>query len=253
MAQCFNENTYRGHDGLTNLERFMRNISTYCDALVLYDDASTDSSVQYVEDKWIPWVVRDEGQLRDILIIRGEHNDFKNELAHKQRALEKCLSINPDVILWLDIDECINDLGPLYSEIRRMWDENLDGLVMYEDNLWRTDRFKRVDGLWAQGQFCRVWKASSCKNFQVGRGLHQRLYPFGIDRVLDSSVRVTHYGFASDDSILRKYRMYKAHGQSGAALTRLIDESTLKVSPSCLRYVYGPGREVFNTPLVKKV
>lgn len=252
MAQCYNENTYRGHDGLTNLERFMRNISTYCDALVLYDDASEDSSLEYLEDKWRPWCARDEGQLRDILIIRGQQNDFAGERAHKQRALEKCLSIYPDFILWLDIDECI--YGPHFP-FEQMLKDKIDGLVLYEDNLWRTDRFKRTDELWAQGQFCRVWSRAACerKGFNVARGLHQKLYPDGVVKVIDSPMRVTHYGFSTDEAILRKYRMYKSHGQSGRALERLIDERGLRVTPSNISGACGPGAEIYNVPICEMI
>jgi len=70
ITQIHNE-LRKGH-----LERFFHYLSKVVDAMVIYDDASTDGSWEYAQ-KFTPHV------------IRGAKNDFANEWQHKKLMLEK--------------------------------------------------------------------------------------------------------------------------------------------------------------------
>jgi len=53
----------------------------------------------------------------------------------------------------------------------------------------------------------------------------------GINKVVrHHGHKLLHYGFASYEDIIRKYRVYKDAGQSGPDLLRLIDERTLELA-----------------------
>lgn len=244
FAQMFNENTHRGLDGKTNLRRFMDSISKYCDALVMFDDESFDHSVDFVNSYDF-----------ETHVIHGSRNDFKNEIAHKQLCLDKCREIGATHLLWLDVDEVIEARGET-GAIRALCQSMEKGAVnFFQRNLWRTDRYYRTDELWAQGLFCRLWKLTPQLHYDVKPGLHQDLAPRGIEGRSTTQLKVIHYGFSTSDDVLRKYYMYKRHGQSGRALDRLLDESSLRVKPtnpdwfSDSALPCGPEKEVYKVPL----
>ena len=83
-----------------NLERCLINCKQWADDIVIYDDASTDNSVE-VAQKYTKH------------IIRGKVNKFCAELDHKQQLLELALTLNPDWIMWMDCDEILDRKGTL--------------------------------------------------------------------------------------------------------------------------------------------
>lgn len=230
MAQMYNENTHVGVDGLTNLQRFMQSISSYADGLVMFDDGSTDDSLEYVKSWDSKLDIETPGN------PPGENN-FKNELYHKARSLEHCRRLKADWVLWLDSDEGLqhNNANKSFLEVLCKNAEacGADAMNLFERNLWRTDRYYRVDELWARGLFCRFWKMSDKLSFNVKKGLHHDLSPSGLHRRINVLPKVIHYGYADDESIMRKYHLYKSHGQSGHALNRMIDERTLRLEEAC--------------------
>jgi len=228
MAQMYNENIHIGVDGKTNLQRFMDSISKYCDALVMFDDGSTDDSRDLI------WSYLYEDAIEEIEILGNPpgQNSFKNELYHKARSLEHCRRLNADWILWLDCDEVIEAKGER-GGVRALCESTQKGAVnLFEANLWRTDRSVRTDELWAAGLFCRLWRLTDDLSFNIKPGLHNDLAPQGIKGRDTGTLKVIHYGYADDESIIRKYRTYKEHGQSGRALDRMIDETSLRLRPA---------------------
>lgn len=245
MAQMYNENTHKGVDGQTNLKRFLDSVSRYCDGLVLYDDASMDNSRDLARSY--------QDKFEDFVLIEGNKNSFDSELAHKQMSLERCGAIGATHILWLDVDEVVESIGER-GGIRALCENMEKGAVnFFQRNLWRTDRYYRVDELWAQGLFCRLWKFTDALHYDVKKGLHQDLAPKGIEGRTTTQLKVIHYGFATSDDVLRKYYLYKGHGQKGRDLNRLVDESGLRVAPSDPKWFnvppQGPEKEIYRTPL----
>jgi glycosyltransferase involved in cell wall biosynthesis len=248
MAQMYNENTHKGHDGLTNLARFIESIAKYCDALVMYDDASTDNSVQALEamqekldaiEYFAP--CGSPYRLREIHVIKGKKNQFNQEMAHKAEALERAKQILSNWILWLDVDEVIEARGE-QGAVRELCEgANKGAFNLFNRNLWRTDRYYRTDELWNVGLFCRLWKVTDALHYEPKSGLHNDLVPKGINGRETNDLRVIHYGFASNQNILRKYHTYKAHGQKGRALDRLIDESSIKLAAAKPEWFNDPS------------
>jgi len=221
ICQIYNELT-KG-----NLERFVKYVKPLVDALVVYDDGSTDGSYEYMLTQ-TPYV------------IRGKKNDFVNEISHKQLLLEEALKLSPDFILWLDADEVLtaNAAEQLQSLCATCDKQGVDGLVFHEVNLWRSHSWRRLDSLYDVGWFVRLWRVSPGMAFEEPRpGLHQRPYPANIQRMQwVDTLQVLHYGFSSQQRLAHKYLVYQSHGQSGYdMLDRLISEEQLvleKVPPS---------------------
>ncbi|HKZ37898.1 MAG TPA: glycosyltransferase, partial [Chryseolinea sp.] len=205
-----------------NLERFIKHILPLVDALVVYDDASTDGSYEYVK-RYTPHV------------IKGKKNDFTNERAHRQQLLEAALKLKPDFILWLDADEVLTagTKEKLQEITRECIEKDLDGISLHEINLWRSSSWQRIDNLYNDGWFVRLWRVTPQLAYtSTQRGLHQQMHPDTIKKIEKTDkLSVIHYGFASDKSIAHKYLTYKKHGQTGSLLLRLIDERTLELTP----------------------
>lgn len=214
ICQVFNE-LEKG-----NLERFVTFLLPLVDELVVYDDGSNDGSYEYLHNKTRH-------------IIRGSKNDFLHEVAHRKQLVEYALTLSPDYILWLDADEVLTrcsreDLNEICSYCDS---EGLDGIQLHEVNLWRSRTWRRMDSLFDDGWFTRIWKVSDKIRYSSTKsGLHQAaLVPPGIKNVSRiDNISVLHYGFSSMDSLAEKYITYKANGQTGyEMLDRIIDEHLL--------------------------
>jgi glycosyltransferase involved in cell wall biosynthesis len=236
MLMAYNERE-TGH-----LIRCLASLEKYCDAIVIYDDASTDDSQSIY-------------RLYEAHVIQGTKNDFKNELAHKQQQLELCKKIGADWILRIDADETLDERG--IQNIRSMLENaSAPTFAFHTINLWRSPCFYRVDGSYNEVIFNRLWRCKPDLHFNVQNGLHLTNYPVGAtDNEAFAPYEIIHWGFASDKYILDKYNMYKSHGQTGLLLNRLVDEKTLVVKRSkkdWFRDELPPDQfnQVFDKPLV---
>lgn len=202
-----------------NLERFIKHIKRLVDALVVYDDGSTDGSYEYLL-KETPY------------LIRSPKNDFINERSHKQLLLQEALKLSPDFILWMDVDEVLtaNADEKLQELCERCAKQEIDGVNFHEINIWRSHTWKRVDSPYDSGWFCRLWRVVPEIAFHDTKpGLHQPLFPSTIrNAIWENDIQVLHYGFSSKQRIAHKYLVYKTHGQRGYdMLDRLISEEKL--------------------------
>lgn len=233
-----------------NLERCLESVSNYCDAIQVYDDGSTDNPHSIY-------------QSYDCDVIWADSNDFRNELSHKQRQLDRCRELGADWIWRIDADEVIEQVGER-GGIRALCEvsDSLghDSWAFHMVNLWRNPAYYRVDSSFNDVVFNRLWRVPpEGLRFKVAEGLHLTNYPIGAtDNEGFSDLEVLHYGFASDEAILAKYNMYKEHGQTGWALDRLINERTIQVRPSKVSWFKNGLRkakrnDVFRIPIASKV
>ena len=128
FIQMYNEAT-KG-----NLVRCLENVRQWADEICIYDDGSTDNSVEIAE-RFTKH------------IIRGKQNDFCRELTHKQELLEYALRLSPDWIMWIDCDE-IMDRDATEGGLRRLAEdapEGVDAFCFRQINLWRSQTFARTD------------------------------------------------------------------------------------------------------------
>jgi glycosyltransferase involved in cell wall biosynthesis/predicted O-methyltransferase YrrM len=202
-----------------NLERFFRYTKPLVDAIVVYDDGSTDGSYEFMLSQ-TPYV------------IRGIQNDFANEISHKQVLLQEALKLEPDFILWLDADEVLtaSAVDHLQGICALCIDRQIDGVVFHEVNLWRSHSWRRLDSLYDVGWFVRLWRVTPGMSYNKPQpGLHQRPYPPSIKRLhWVDTIKVLHYGFSSKQRLAHKYLVYESHGQRGYdMLDRLISEEQL--------------------------
>lgn len=221
IVQCYNEIK------LGNLPRFLRYIKQHVRTLVAFDDGSTDGSYELL-CKATPHV------------IRNTKNDFKNELQHRQLMLETEPCRNADFILWLDCDEILCHNADLQQLCEHMITNNIDGVTLHEVNLWRSKTYHRKDNSFADGWFTRLWRMKPNVRFPTAKGLHQSSVPLGLQNIQRVSWPVViHYGFASFETLSYKFFNYRAHGQTGDSLYRLIQE----VNDECTNH-FNPGKHI---------
>lgn len=203
-----------------NLPRFVKFVKPLVDNLVVWDDASTDGSYEYVLQH-TPHV------------LRSKRTDFKNEMKIKQTLLDYALKFKPDFIMYLDADEVFsaNAAHRLQELCLYCRKNHVDGLSFHKLNLWRSKSWKRADNLYDQGWFVHLWRVKRGMTYgKTRRGLHLPPYPVTVRRIERvDDVQVIHYGFSSERLIASKYLTYQAYGQRGYGLNRLIDESGLEL------------------------
>ena len=237
-----------------NLPRYMESVSKYCDAIVVYDDGSTDGSMEYIIDNWSDKI--------EVSFKRSDDNDFADEVSHKSILLEMAREIDTDWLFRIDADEVIEKAGE-DGGIRRLCErgdaESVDSFAFRNANLWRHPGFYRLDNAFNDFVSCRLWRLSESVRYEkTDRGLHQRAVPDGLKKEEWADIITLHYGFASDESIIRKFLTYKSHGQDGWDLYRLIDERTLRVARSKSEWFneFPEGadfNQVFGAPVASKV
>ena len=201
-----------------NLNRILNHLKQICDDIVVYDDGSTDDTLEIVKR-----VTRN--------VITGSENDFLSESTHKQRLLELALSLKPDWILWLDADEVIDrfgECGGIKALCHYGDKEGVDGFLLQQFNLWKSYDKHRVDGHWNDWHV-RLWKNTGNLKFNEEKGLHLEHYPKGLHKLKKSQIKVIHFGVSSPKKVNEKYELYKKHGQEGWMLEKIRSEDGIKL------------------------
>jgi len=210
-----------------NLENWFKQMEV-CDYIYIFDQNSDDGSKEYYK------------KFDNCTVIESPTNRFKEELICKNELLKILLADHPDVdwILWIDGDlmldgRLLKDNG---KELRDLClkgsQDNIDALFFDHFNLWRSDTYFRIDDQYhsMSGAWCPLWRNTGKLSFPKKVGLHQKQYPQEIKRAARVNYGVIHRGFATDYQIMNKYDLYKANGQNGWALERLLNEQTLDVN-----------------------
>jgi len=210
-----------------NLENWFKCMLPICDYIYIFDQHSTDGSLEYYSE------------FDNVVVMTSKNNKFKEELFCKKRLLDKIKAEHPDTtfIQWLDGDELLD--GRLLQEggkvFRKLCSEllkdNCNGYRYGNKNLWRSDIYERrdteYDWMDDEGR-CKLWKFSEDINFEPIVGLHlANYYPININKFKRLDYSLVHRGFATDFQIMKKYDIYKKLGEKGYKLERILDESEL--------------------------
>ena len=206
-----------------NLENWFRSMFQICDCIYIYDQGSTDGSREIYET------------YDNVHVIYSETNDFINEITCKAKLLKKAKEEQSDAdwFFWMDGDTLVE--GQLTRPILNQYLANVgeDGVKFGHLNLWRSDTWTRLDdgfhGLHTNGVLC-MWRNKEDLAFPEQEGLHHAQHPLQVYTSTRAPYSLIHRGFATDESIIRKYNTYKERGQTGWALERLLNEETLKVT-----------------------
>lgn len=183
-----------------NLVRCLKNCKKWADDIIIYDDKSTDGSVDLAREYTNH-------------IILGQKNEWFKETYHKQELLEYIhnMEIKPDWVLWIDCDEivdrnCIKNLK-LFCENNK--DSDIDAFSFRQINLWRGEKYYRKDGVFygdnpfGAGWFVRLWKYNQELIMLKKEGGDQRLYPINIKTIHPCDFKIIHYGFSNYKNLMK--------------------------------------------------
>jgi glycosyltransferase involved in cell wall biosynthesis len=201
-----------------NLRRCLDNLKRYCDDIVIYDDGSTDNSIEVAKEYTKH-------------IICGETNDFKNEILHKQELLDLALTLDPDWIFWLDCDEVLDNEGVEHIRYfceNPLIDGKAEGYIFPERTLWRSECYARKDYL-GEGIFLRLWKVNPNLKFKSYYGLHGQQYPEGFNENYISLIpfSIIHYGYSTLWQIIDRWLTRNSLGVSIEGREKCIDETNM--------------------------
>jgi len=207
-----------------NLQRVINNLQKFCDVIGVYDDGSTDGSINYLNN---------EG----CIVVRGHENDFRNEIAHKQQLLDVILDTHQDIdwFFHLDADEILSRAGIEYiRNYCRHIDKGFDGISIRQINLWRSYGWHRTD--FYQRAFVRGWRNKPGIHYPTEHGLHKQQYPVGInnifrlsDDVINYDINVIHFAFITDEQLVKTYKERVALGVPVNTARMRIDETNLQL------------------------
>jgi glycosyltransferase involved in cell wall biosynthesis len=239
MTQVYNQNSHLGYDGKTNIERFMESIVKYCDGLVVFDDASTDGSRD---------VVTSLGSSIELQIPSNKENAALQEGYHRARSLEHCRRMGADWVLCLDPDEVFEakvERGALRALVNLY-----DGYSFRKRDLWRTDRYLRLDGHWSQSEDVRLFRLHDDISYNTDFGVRTDLWPDeGIATVASSMLKIVHFGYSTDEQIVHKYKRFM---KLGVDLSSHLDDVNVRLcdADDCLNTKpTGPGIEAYNNQI----
>jgi len=214
------------------LEQALTSLWKVSDQVFVYDDASTEA-VRPIYEKY------------NCVVLYGAVNAFHLELKHKQELLSVVLRHQPDWITWHDVDAILGqhfeDRARTEQTLAQCEANGIELLHLKNLNLWRSPWWYRTDqefdNLW-HGVF---WRNTGELHYNPVGKLHQKQYPLfhhdpnkpiTASKFEPQTGQLLHFGFASNDEIAKKYFLYRASGQTGYPLNRLVDESTLTLEPS---------------------
>jgi len=239
MTQVYNQNSLVGWDGKTNILRFMESVTKYCDGLVAFDDGSTDGSRDIITD----W----SGDF-ELEIPSNKVNTPSREGFHRARGLEHCRRLGADFVLCLDPDEVFEDKavrGSLRALCENMFET--DGIKFSRRDLWRTDRYIRLDNGWSGGTGVRLFKLHDDVEYNADAGVRSPIAPDGLKKVSESILRIIHFGYSTDADILLKYKRFKA---LGVDLMAHMDDSSVRLCDADPKWLNttlsGPHIKVYN-------
>ncbi|MGC6516480.1 MAG: glycosyltransferase [Candidatus Puniceispirillaceae bacterium] len=210
LIQIYNE-METGH-----LPGFFEQHNGLFDDIIVFDDASTDGSADFAR------------RYTDH-VLQKSANDFGDEKNHKRKMLDYADQFNPDFIMFLDADEIFTtDRQTLESVCTQMAKDGVDGYKTKFYNLWRSYNYVRTDSLFDKLRPIKLFKyiPTDTPYASLDKGLHQHLEPDYVkNTIVHPDLIILHRGFTTTYHIIRKFLTYRAHGQTGFDLMRLIDES----------------------------
>jgi hypothetical protein len=207
-----------------NLENWFKSMQI-CDQIFIFDQNSTDGSREYYK------------RFNNVHVIESDENRFSEEMVCKQELLDKALSYKEkaDWIFWMDGDTVLDARLNRENLEHMLFDcelQNIDGIALGHYNLWRSDKYHRVDSEYdhfLKAGCLALWKNTGQLQFDTGEGLHKPQFPMGMRTIVRAPFNLIHKGFSDDEQIIGKYNNYKSRGQSGWALERLLCEKDLQV------------------------
>lgn len=223
-----------------NLHNLLKGME-FCEKIYIFDQASDDGSHEVY------------AQHDNVEVIQSEVNRFVDDgprrLAAPKEFIERSfpqiptiLKDNPDAdwLCWLDGDSVLegrllaNNAQELKQQLQQCGGLGYKAMSLQSLSMWRSNRHCRLDNEYNDYRPICFWRNLKEFNFPATpRVLDGQLMPL---EVPDGHVfknwdyYVLRYGHSTEDKLVRKYEEYKAAGQEGWLLDRVLDERGMKIA-----------------------
>lgn len=220
-----------------HIDACINDLSMYVDSIVVIDDGSIDNTVALVS-KW-----KKVKRFKQKPVKRfGEQ---RTEGVDRQELLNMSYELGSDFSFFIDADEIAENR--MKTEIYKMTGNDQVSLwFFHEENFWRSERFTRKDNQFDWGWFGRLFRMTPGLTYDT-HGEHCGGIPSNIPDTCmwikdqptqgRSQIRIKHYGFSSEEKILKKVRALWARERGRLNKTerlnmyaRLLDEATLELA-----------------------
>lgn len=207
------------------LEEVLSDLSTYVDAIVVLDDASTDHT---------PEICKSYSKVVYHALEASLFFGHESEL--RARLWEHTIALQPQWVLAIDADEVFEE-RMRYEIHALIHHDEFDAVEFRLFDFWGGKTHYRVDGAWDPWTK-RVRMLFRHRPERAYTWPEQRFHcpriPFevrGSIQVYQSDLRVMHFGWARPEDIARKYQQYKAFDDSPHLKSVLDEPEKIRLEP----------------------
>ncbi len=189
------------------IENCINDLIMYVDYIVIFNDGSTDKSLE---------IVKRYEKVVDIYNEKAKGN-IRTEGKDRQKLLKMAQKTGCAWILMIDADEIMDDIykTEIFKEMR-IKKINMYHYLSY--NFWRSYDKYRVDEVWFKGWFAKLFRNLKGLKYNTKEKEHCGSIPTNIPgapqwynhqkstHAAKSQVRIKHYGYADWNRVELKYR-----------------------------------------------
>lgn len=191
---------YRVKDCANILQKSLVSTSKFADEIVIFDDNSTDDTVQVAKS------------FKKVVHVEEKKDKF-DELKDRRELLLIAKSRNPDWIIIIDGDEILEDkfTRTHIEKLMHPTNPHTKSYGMHWYTYFLGETHWRTDGTFGNMRGCRLFKNEPHQFIAEGgfKGLHcGTIPPFPPENVQWTNTRIKHYGYSSPEECKRKFFFY---------------------------------------------
>lgn len=190
LAQTYNEERFIG--------RYLEEAGKIADGIVLFDDGSTDRTVELAVHPKL------------FLVVRREKNKGFNDLENRNFLLSIAESLPSEWFLFLDADEVVE--GSYHRKFEKLLQrKDVDVVELRIAQLWNDEQHFRTDIPDSQDGIRytpKLFRKRRGMRMLSDRQLHFKLAPYTTNRIGKTEVLILHYGNIDAERRRMRYERY---------------------------------------------
>jgi hypothetical protein len=219
------------NEAARSLKNVLEHAVQYIDSAVIIDDCSTDETVNLCSS-----ILKNT----QFYIVHNNETKFKNEVNLRRQQWEYTISTNPDWIINLDADEIFEN--KMVTKIKELVD--IPYFYYYTSHLydfWNSTHY-REDQYWNAHFYHKIFLVRFVPEYKYtwqNTPQHCGRIPNNITelRGLYTDMRLKHFGWADEESRVKKYKRYMELDPNGVYGNIEQYNSILDPNPTLVRWI----------------